>query len=232
MKRLRETSETPRRLANAPVICEARCMLPPIFRASSLAPLLALALSTSVIAAEPQTWVLDPVHTQIVFFADHLGLSHGIGRLGIKQGWFQFDADDWSTARVDVVIDLDSITMGDADWTEKVRGKAFLDIEQSMTARFVGNTLEKKTATTGVLHGELWLRGLHKDIDLDVVFNGQGKDPYAFKTKAGFTATATLNRFDFGMTTFRDVIAGPVELRIEVEGIRSRQEMKTNAFEK
>ncbi|HET9031904.1 MAG TPA: YceI family protein [Dokdonella sp.] len=198
-----------------------------------LAPLLGLSLSSTVSAAEPQTWLLDPVHTQIVFFADHLGFSHGIGRLKIKQGWFQFDADDWSTARADIVIDMDSLDMGDANWTEKVRGKAFLDTRKSPTAHYIGHSLEKKTANSGILHGELWIRGNRRDVDLDVTFNGAGNDPYAFKTKAGFTATTTLNRFDFGMTSFRDVVAGPVELRIEVEGIRSRRkEIQIHGIEK
>ncbi len=184
------------------------------------------AIATTAHARGAQTYVLDPVHTQIVFFADHLGFSHGIGRLKIKQGWFVFDADDWSTARADVVIDMRSVDMGDAGWTAKVRGGTFLDSDDSPTARFIGNTLEKQTANTGILHGELWLRGIRRNLDLDVTFNREGGDPYAFKTKAGFTATTTLNRFDFGMSTFRDVVAGPVELRIEVEGVRSTQKEK------
>lgn len=191
------------------------------------------AIATNAHARGAQTYVLDPVHTQIVFFADHLGFSHGIGRLKIKQGWFVFDADDWTSARADVVIDMSSIDMGDAGWTAKVRGGTFLDSDDSPTARFIGKTLEKQTANTGILHGELWLRGIRRNIDLDVTFNREGGDPYAFKTKAGFTATTTLDRFDFGMTTFRDVVAGPVELRIEVEGVRStKKENKTDGPEK
>ena len=191
------------------------------------------AIATNAHARGAQTYVLDPVHTQIVFFADHLGFSHGIGRLKIKQGWFVFDADDWTSARADVVIDMSSIDMGDAGWTAKVRGGTFLDSDDSPTARFIGKTLEKQTANTGILHGELWLRGIRRNIDLDVTFNREGGDPYAFKTKAGFTATTTLDRFDFGMTTFRDVVAGPVELRIEVEGVRSTQkENKSDGPEK
>lgn len=204
-----------------------------ILPAFALIPLLALVSSGHALASGAQTWVLDPVHTQIVFFADHLGFSHGIGRLKIKQGWFVFDADDWTTARADVLIDMGSLDMGDANWTRRVSGDAFLDSNDSPTAHFVGNTLERKSANTGILHGELSLRGIRRNVDLDVTFNREGGDPYAFKTKAGFTATTTLDRFDFGMTTFRDVVAGPVELRIEVEGIRSnRKEIETDAVEK
>ena len=199
---------------------------------NSLAPALFLlasaAISTAAHARGTQTYVLDPVHTQIVFFADHLGFSHGIGRLKIKQGWFQFDADDWSTARTDVVIDIGSLDMGDPDWSEKVRANGFLAAEKWPSARFIGKHLEKITGRTGILHGELWLRGIRQAVDLAVTFNRLGGDPYAFKDKAGFSATATLNRFDFGMQSYRDVVAGPVELRIEVEGVRSTQTPKEN----
>ena len=172
-------------------------------------------------AAAPQTYVLDPVHTQIVFFADHLGFSHGIGRIRVKSGWFQFDPDDWSSARADVVVDVGSLDMGESAWSEKVRSAQFLDTAKWPTARFIGNRLEKTSANAGTLHGELWLRGVHRNVDLDVTFNRAGGDPYAFKTKAGFTARAQLDRFDFGMQTYRDAVGAPVELRIEVEGIRS-----------
>ncbi len=208
-------------------------MLHPILPTFAFTALLALLASGQAFAAGAQTWVLDPVHTQIVFFADHLGFSHGIGRLRIKQGWFVFDAADWTTARADVVIDMGSLDMGNADWTAKVAEPAFLNSAKSPTARFIGNSLERKTDNTGILHGQLWLRGIRRDIELAVTFNREGRDPYAFKTKAGFTATTTLDRFAFGMTTFRDAVAGPVELRIEVEGIRSnRKEIDTDAVEK
>jgi polyisoprenoid-binding protein YceI len=204
----------------------------PVF---ALALLPALLASTFAHAAGAQTYLLDTVHTQVVFFADHLGLSHAVGRLKIKQGWFQFDADDWSTARADVVIDMNSLDMGESGWTGKVREPVFLGTSKWPTARFIGNRFEKKSAASGILHGDLWLRGVHQNVDLEVTFNGQRNDPYAFKTKAGFTATTTLDRFDFGMRGFKDVVAGPVELRIEVEGSptrRSRKELESDAVEK
>ena len=209
-------------------------MLKRIGSALALVPLL-LASTAPVRAAGAQTYVLDPVHTQILFFADHLGFSHGIGRLKVKQGWFQFDNDEWSSARTDVVIDMASLDMGDQGWTSKVAASAFLDTGKWPTAHFVGDRFEKKSATTGILHGQLTMRGIRKSIDLDVVFNREGNDPYAFKTKAGFTATTKLDRFDFGMKSFRDVVAGPVELRIEVEGTRTRhrpEESEPDAAEK
>jgi polyisoprenoid-binding protein YceI len=175
-------------------------------------------------AGTAHTYVLDPVHTQLVFFADHLGFSHAIGRLKVLSGWFQLDAEDWSTARADVVIDMRSLDMGDAAWTEKVASPQFLHTGKWPSARFIGRRLERGSDNTGILHGELWLRGVRRDIDLEVTFNRLGGDPYAFKTKAGFTARGQLDRFDFGMDTYREVVGAAVELRIEVEGVRSRKE--------
>jgi polyisoprenoid-binding protein YceI len=198
------------------------------------ATLLAIGASQEVNAAVT-VYVLDPVHTQVVFFADHLGFSHGIGRLHIQQGWFQFDEDDWSTARADVVVDVASLDMGEKAWTDKVLSAQFLDAQEHPTARFIGNRLEKTSASGGVLHGDLWLRGVHRALTLEVTFNRTGNDPYAFKEKAGFSARAQLDRFAFGMQTYREVVGGPVELRIEVEGVRSRSgkpENPTDANEK
>lgn len=181
---------------------------------------LALIQVHSVRAANLVTYKLDPVHSQIVIFPDHLGFSHGIGRLRITQGWFQFDPDDWSTARADVVIDTTTVDMGDADWSAKVRAPAFLASEKWPTAHFIGERLEATGKDEGVLHGSLWLRGIRQPVELAVKLNRIGSDPYAFKRKAGFTASTRLDRFAFGMDGFREAIAGSVELRIEVEGIR------------
>jgi polyisoprenoid-binding protein YceI len=142
----------------------------------------------------------------------------------IQQGWFQFDEDDWGSARADVVIDVASLDMGERVWTDKVLSAQFLDAEKHPTARFVGKRLEKTSTKGGILHGDLWLRGVHRELSLEVTFNRAGNDPYTFKEKAGFTARAQLDRFAFGMQTYREVVAGPVELRIEVEGVRSRGE--------
>jgi polyisoprenoid-binding protein YceI len=187
-----------------------------------------LAFSQAAQGARPETWTFDPVHTQILFFADHLGFSKAVGRLKLQQGWFQFDPDDWSSAKADVVVDIGSLDMGEAGWTKKMLSSAFFDTERWPTARFISTSLEKTGKDTGVLHGDLWLLGERKAVDLEVTFNRIGGDPYAFKTKAGFSARTTLDRFAFGMDRYRDVVAGPVELRIEVEGVRSRSKKEVS----
>lgn len=171
-------------------------------------------------SAAQETWRFDPVHTQVWFSGDHQKFSHPLGRLRIKDGWFQFDAKDWSTGRVDVVIDLAAADMGDTKWSDTVKSGQFLDTARWPTAHFVSRSIEQKDATHGVIHGELAFHGESKPVDVAFTLNRIGNDPYAFKQKAGFSATATLHRFDFGMTRYKEVVGDDIELRLEIEGIR------------
>lgn len=183
--------------------------------------LLAIAsLLPSFAAGSPETYRFDPVHTQVWFSGDHQKFSHPLGRLRIKDGWFQFDAKDWSASRVDVSIDLASADMGDAKWSDTVKSGAWLDAARWPTARFVSRSVEQKDATHGVIHGELAFHGETKAVDVAFTLNRIGNDPYALHQKAGFSASATLQRFDFGMTRYKDVVGDAIALRFEIEGVR------------
>ncbi|MGN6519122.1 MAG: YceI family protein [Dokdonella sp.] len=172
--------------------------------------------------ATPDTYRFDLVHTQVLFAVDHQRFSQPQGRLHVKEGWFQFDPADWSSARVDVVVDLASLDLGDAKWNDTATSGQLLAVARWPTARYTSRSVERKDATHGVIHGDLTFHGQTRALDLAFTLNHVGNDPYAFKQKAGFSATATLPRFEFGITRYKDVIGAEVELRIEVEGLRDR----------
>jgi len=192
----------------------------PMLRVLAVVLLLALAPAATC-AAGAQAWRFDPVHTQVTFFVDHLGFAKAAGRLRVSQGWFRFDPDDWSSAAVDVTIDLASVDMGDPRWSETVRSGQFFNTERWPTARFVSRSVDTGGQAPGraVLRGDLTLHGVSQPLDLAVTFNRIGRDPYAFKRKAGFSAQAIVKRSAFGMTRYAEVVGDEVELRIEVEGI-------------
>lgn len=187
--------------------------------------MLVLAFAGSAYAREGklEIYSLDPVHTQIIVSVDHLGLSSGIGRLKIAEGWFQFDPEDWTRSQLDVSIDIASLDMGDAKWTETVLSEQFLGNKHWPRARFVSKSVEHTSDNKGVIHGQLSLRGKTRPLTLDVTFNRIRNDPYTFKQKAGFSATARIERSDFGMQRYQDSVGGSIELRIEVEGTRTHQ---------
>jgi polyisoprenoid-binding protein YceI len=183
---------------------------------------LAIVLAPLAFCASPahaSDYVLDPVHTQVFACANHLGFSTPCARFKLKSGFFHFD-DSWTAAKVDATVDTASLELGDPAWDAKIRSWEFLETGRYPDARFVSRSTEKTGAHSGIVHGTLTLRGVARPLDLDVTFNRAGFDPYNFRFTAGFSATATLQRSDFGMKKYLPDIGDEVTIRIEAEGLR------------
>lgn len=163
----------------------------------------------------------DTVHTQILVCLDHMGFSQSCGRLHVKSGFFHFDPEDWSSAKVDATIDTASLDMGDPGWSDKVRS-GYLDTHAYPTARYVATRVEKTGEHTAVAHGKLTLLGRTQPVDLKITFNRAGRDGYTLHYVAGFAASAQFKRSAFGLTRSNKDIGDVVSIRIEVEGLRDQ----------
>ncbi len=170
--------------------------------------------------AAPVTYLYDAVHSQIVFSIDHNGFSRPFGRLHIGKGWLRFDPNDWSQSATELDIDLASLDMGDDAWSAAVRKPAYLDAERNRYAHFVSTSVERKDEQNGVLHGQLTLRGVTRPVDLAFRVNRIGTTIYGMHTTAGFSATAMLNRDDFGITGNANSIGHSVSVWLELEAIQ------------
>src|SRR5690242_20618312 len=105
--------------------------------------------------AAPETYRFDPVHTQIWFQVSHENLSHPLGRLRIKDGWFQFDPNDIANAKVYAEVDLASVDMGDRKWNDTIKSGQFFDTGRFATARYTSKSVTPKDKTSGTIHGDL-----------------------------------------------------------------------------
>lgn len=177
-------------------------------------------LPLAAIHAAPATYRYDTTHSQIVFSIDHNGFSRPFGRLHIAHGWLRFDPDDWSQSATELDIDLASLDMGDTGWNEAVLKPAFLDAGAARYAHFTSTSVERKDDRHGVLHGNLTLRGVTRPVDLPFTFNRLGSTIYGMHTTAGFSATAMLNRDDFGITANANSIGHSVSIWLELEAIQ------------
>lgn len=184
-------------------------------------PLLFL-LTAAPVAADSNTWRIDPVHTQILFSIDHQGFNRTLGMIKATQGRLDFDADDWSTARLGVTVDANSLLLGDAKWEQTVRSWRFLDTKKWPVARFRSHSVERIADDRGIAHGDLELHGRTRPLSLTFRLNKLANDPYAFKRTAGFSATASLKRSDFGMDKVLSAVGDEVELRIEAAFVLDR----------
>src|SRR5512146_1306288 len=183
-----------------------------------------LAASTAAIAG-PSDYRFYVAHTQIFFSVSHLNYSHPMGRMHVKGGYFRFDPDDWSSAKVDATIDIASLDLGDDAWNNKLRS-AFFDVSTYPTAHYVSTKVEKTGERTGVVHGNLTLLGRTHPVDLQVTFNRAGADGYSLRYIAGFSATAAFKRSTWGMTRTIPDNGDDVTLHLEVEGIRDGDAQK------
>lgn len=181
-------------------------------------------LAAAPVFAAPEAYELDPVHTRVVFRVDHAGFSRAMGSFSGATGTLVFDPDDWRGARLQVQVPLASLDLGDATWRERVLGRPFLDAGRQPVARFTSTGVEPTGDGTARVTGRLELRGQAREIVLDVRLNALRRHPLTFRRTAGFSATATLDRRDFGMDAWPNVVGQQVELWIEAEATRARGE--------
>ena len=184
---------------------------------------LLLALAAAPAWAQPPAWTLDPVHTRVLVTVDHAGFSSALGTLSGAGGILHFTPGDWTDARVEVEIPLQRLDFGDADWNRATLGRGLLHARAHPVARFSSTRVEPVDARHARVFGTLQLRGVEREVVLEVRMNAARRHPLPpFRRTVGFSASAALSRSDFGVDAWSSLIGDRVELRIEAEATRSR----------
>lgn len=182
---------------------------------------LVASLNASAAAQAADTYAIDPVHPQVLFFVDHLGFSKSEGDFLKFDGSYRFDPADWGGASVNVTIDTASLSMNDEAWDKHLKSPDFFNVEKYPQMTFRSTKVEKTGDNTGRIHGELTLLGVTRPVTLDVRFNKAAEFPMNKKFKTGFSATTTIKRSEWEMTYGLPFgIGDDVEIRLEVEGFR------------
>lgn len=180
---------------------------------------LVLLLLAAAAPTRAEVYRLDPVHTRIAFAVDHAGLSQALGSFGGASGRLDFDPARWDAARVELAIPVASLDLGDADWREAILDGTFLDAGKYPLAHFVSTQVTPTGSDTARVTGMLTLRGVARPVVLDVRLNAVKRHPITRRRSAGFSATATLSRRDFGIDAWPNVVGDAIALRIEAEAI-------------
>ena len=178
--------------------------------------LTAALLSLTMPAFATETYKLDPLHTAVIWHVSHLGFSSPSGKFMNIDGTLVLDRQNPAGSKVDIVIPLTLIDTGVPKLDEHLKSKDFFDVTAYPTATFISNTVQLTNKNTAIVHGTLTLHGIAKAVDLDVRLNKLG-DNYMKVPTAGFSATTTIKRSDFGITFFLPVLPDEVRLEIEAE---------------
>jgi polyisoprenoid-binding protein YceI len=177
----------------------------------------ALLFATSAAHAAPMTYKIDVAHTQTFFTVNHMGFSNSTGAVSVKEGSLIFDDADWSKSKLDVTLDIGSLQFNDKTWNEHMADAKFFNTAKFPTARFISSKVEKLAGNKGRVTGELTLLGISKPVVLEIVKNKVDKNPMSGKPYAGFSATGSLKRSDWGMSAYVPNVADMATLRIELE---------------
>jgi polyisoprenoid-binding protein YceI len=168
------------------------------------------------------TWVIDPVHTDIGFVARHMVVAKVRGRFQKFEGQI-VTGENPADSSVTATIDLTSIDTGNQQRDDHIRSADFFEVEKYPTMTY-SSTGVRQDGDDLVLDGQLTLKGVTKDVPLRLELNGFGPDAYG-GTRAGFTATAEINRRDFGVNfhaaleTGGAVVSDKIAIHLEVEAV-------------
>lgn len=162
-------------------------------------------------------WGIDATHSEIAFKVRHLMIANAKGSFKEFDASIYTSGKDFLSAEIDCWINAASIDTGDAKRDEHLKGPDFFDTEHHKQITFTGNTFEKSSTKDHYeLYGELTMKGITKQIKLDVEFGGIMKDPWG-NEKAGFTLTGTINRKDWGLLWNAAMETGGIMLGEEVK---------------
>jgi len=170
-------------------------------------------------AALAGNYQLDPAHASVVWSISHVGMSNYTARFDDIRGTLSFDPTLPENSLVDISIDPTSVSTGDIEFDETIAmGGSYFNADKYPEIRFVSDEITITGENSGTITGNLTFRGRTMPLTLNTVFNGAGKSLGHKGKTLGFSATGTLLRSDFGLTTLSGFgIGDAITLRIETE---------------
>ena len=149
-------------------------------------------------AAAQTTWQLAPGRTSIEFKVKHLVIMEIKGKFKEFSGSIVTASEDFSSATAKVSIPVKSIHTGNRDRDTHLLGDDFFCADEHSQITFKSTAFTKTRDDIYMIGGELTIRGVTQPIELRAEYSGQ-KEISGGRTRADFTATGSLNRFDYGL---------------------------------
>ncbi|MEK7232365.1 MAG: YceI family protein [Elusimicrobiota bacterium] len=185
-----------------------------------------LAVAASSLRAE--IYVIDAAHSSVGFRIKHL-VGKVPGRFTNFTGTIAFTPGKPESWKVDATIDPASINTDNEKRDSHLKTPDFFDVAKYPAISFKSTQVTGIKGETAKLHGDLTMHGVTKPVVLDLMLGGTTKDPWG-NTRAGFSATGTLNRKDFAISFNRTLDAGglllgeDVAISLDIEAVLKPQD--------
>jgi polyisoprenoid-binding protein YceI len=177
-------------------------------------------LAGVVRAAGAEKYDVDSSHSGVVFGWNHFGFSNPSARFDKIEGSLQLDKADITKSTVSVSLPLSGIDTGVAKLDEELKGPEYFDSAKFPAITFKSTKVEKSGENGLRVTGDLTVHGVTKSVTLDGKVNKIGifEIPgYMKAPAAGFDATTTIKRSDFGVTKYVPLVSDEIPVRITLD---------------
>ena len=182
--------------------------------------------STGAASAQAVTWTIDPGHSAAQFTVRHMLVANVRGEFDGPTGTITFDPGDFKTLKVDVSFDTKTVNTRNPDRDKDLRSDLFFDIAKYPKMTFKSKRAEPSGPGRLKLIGDLTIKGVTKEVTLEVEGpTPEIKDIWG-ERRIGATATTTIDRRQFGLMYNRmlegggAVVGDTVNVTIDVEMTR------------
>ena len=188
--------------------------------------LFAAALLAASVSARAAEYTVDSGHSHVGFKVRHI-VTKVPGGFKDYEAAFSFDPAKPEASKGKFTIKTASVDTGNAKRDEHLRSPDFFDAEKFPTITYESAAFKPAGKDKYKLEGSFTMRGVTKPVAFDVEFTGLGKDPSG-NNRAGFSATAKINRKDFGINwnkaldTGGVILGDDVEIQLEIEAVEKK----------
>lgn len=162
---------------------------------------------------------LDTNHTEVGFKAQHLGISHVRGRFNDFSGHFEFDEKSQKLKSVKATIKTASIWTAVKDRDDHLKSADFFEVAKFPEMKFESTKVSYEDNKPDKVEGKLTIKGVTKNVTLEVDYNGAVDDPWGNRVVA-FEAETEINRRDFNinfdqkLTNGNFLVGDKIEIKI------------------
>jgi polyisoprenoid-binding protein YceI len=165
--------------------------------------------TSTVTLPKTGTYVIDPAHTEVGFISRHLIGTKVRGRFTEVSGTFTV-AENIEDSTLSATVEASSINTANSMRDDHLRTNDFLDVPNFPTLTLTSIGLKRLDDSHWTLKGELTIRGVTKPVDFHLEFLGEGPSMQEGKTVVAFSASAEIDRRDFGVNFNHSLLDGSV----------------------
>ncbi|MGI8636787.1 MAG: YceI family protein [Segetibacter sp.] len=171
--------------------------------------------TNKTVAVEPAKWTIDKAHSNVKFAVTHLVVSEVEGSFKLFDGSMESTKPDYSDATISFTVDVNSLNTDNEMRDKHLKSDDFFNAEKFPAMKFQSTSFTPAGGNKYKLAGNLTIRDVTKPVVFDVTYGGtvvnQGK------TKIGFKAKTSIDRFDYNLKWNKATEAGGLVVSKEVE---------------